>query len=92
MLKFFHARLGAICCRFGEVLMITKRRKVKSTTFSDFVRNASSREKRKFFAQVIEEAIQKQKEVIAKANEIDGYVFVFTTMWFQCATTKRLNL
>uniref|UniRef100_UPI0040473982 hypothetical protein n=1 Tax=Shewanella baltica TaxID=62322 RepID=UPI0040473982 len=72
--------------------MITKRRKVKSTTFSDFVRNASSREKRKFFAQVIEEAIQKQKEVIAKANEIDGYVFVFTTMWFQCATTKRLNL
>lgn len=55
-----------------EVLMITKCRKVKSTAFSDFVRNASSREKRKFFAKVIEEAIQKQKEVIAKANEIDG--------------------
>ena len=52
--------------------MITKRRRGKSTAFSDFVRNASSREKRKFFAKVIEEAIQKQKEVIAKANEIDG--------------------
>ncbi|MCT8857497.1 hypothetical protein K5M76_09815 [Shewanella xiamenensis] len=52
--------------------MITKRRKVKSTAFSDFVRNASFMEKRKFFAKVIEEAIQKQKEVIAKANEIDG--------------------
>ncbi|GGN02577.1 hypothetical protein GCM10009124_35470 [Shewanella xiamenensis] len=52
--------------------MITKCRKVKSTAFSDFVRNASSREKRKFFAKVIEEATQKQTEVIAKANEIDG--------------------
>ncbi|ESE40350.1 hypothetical protein SHD_3102 [Shewanella decolorationis S12] len=55
-----------------EVLKITKCHKVKSTVFSDFVRNASSREKRKFFAKVIEEAIQKQKEVIAKANEIEG--------------------
>ncbi|MGI1944775.1 hypothetical protein [Shewanella glacialipiscicola] len=52
--------------------MITKRRKVKSTAFSDFVQNASSREKSDFFEKVIEEAIQKQKEVIAKANEIDG--------------------
>ncbi|MCU8028539.1 MULTISPECIES: hypothetical protein [Shewanella] len=52
--------------------MIIKRRKVKSTAFSDFVRNASSREKSDFFEKVIEEAIQKQKEVIAKANEIDG--------------------
>ena len=52
--------------------MIIKRRKVKSTAFSDFVRNASYREKSDFFEKVIEEAIQKQKEVIAKANEIDG--------------------
>ena len=70
--------------------MITKRRKVKSTAFSDFVRNASFREKRKFFTKIIEEAIQKQKEVIAKANEIDGYVFVFTTMWFQCSAKKYI--
>lgn len=52
--------------------MITKRRKVKSTAFSDFVRNASFREKRKFFTKIIEEATQKQKEVIAKADENDG--------------------
>ena len=70
--------------------MIIKRRKVKSTAFSDFVRNASSREKSDFFEKVIEEAIQKQKEVIAKANEIDGqlYVFVFTTMWLLCSAEK----
>lgn len=52
--------------------MIIKRRKVKSTAFSDFVRNASSSEKRNFFTKIIEEATQKQKEVIANANQIDG--------------------
>ncbi|MCU7974114.1 hypothetical protein L5M43_02350 [Shewanella sp. SW36] len=70
--------------------MIIKRRKVKSTAFSDFVRNASSREKSDFFKKVIEEAIQKQKEVIAKANEIDGQVYVFTIMWFQCNAAKYI--
>jgi len=73
MVEVFSCHNGCLySCRFWEVLMITKRRKVKSTAFSDFVRNASSREKRKFFAKVIEEATQKQKEVIAKANELDG--------------------
>ena len=45
-----------------------KREKVKSTPFSDFVRNASSREKRKFFDKVIKETIAEQNEMIKKAQ------------------------
>ena len=73
--------------------MITKRRKVKSTAFSDFVRNASYREKSDFFQKVIEEVTQKQKEVIAKANEIDGYVYgmlyLFTNIGTKTALVPR---
>ncbi|MCT8982649.1 hypothetical protein N4S66_19525 [Shewanella algae] len=51
--------------------MLAKRDKVKSTAFSDFVRHASSREKKKFFDKIVKETIQEQKEMIAKANS-DG--------------------
>ncbi|NYR11092.1 hypothetical protein HC000_01045 [Pseudoalteromonas sp. MIP2626] len=46
----------------------SKREKVKSTPFSDFVRNASSREKRKFFDKVIKDTIAEQNEMIKKAQ------------------------
>lgn len=51
--------------------MFTKRDKVKSTAFSDFVRHASSREKKKFFDKIVKETIEEQKEMIAKAKGVD---------------------
>ncbi|BDA60912.1 MULTISPECIES: hypothetical protein [Shewanella] len=51
--------------------MFTKRNKVKSTAFSDFVRHASSREKKKFFDKIVKETIEEQKEMIAKAKSVD---------------------
>lgn len=49
--------------------MFTKRDKVKSTAFSDFVRHASSRDKKKFFDKVVRETIKEQQEMIAKADQ-----------------------
>lgn len=48
-----------------------KREKVKSTPFSEFVRNAKSGEKRKFFDKVVKETIEEQKTMIAKAKQHD---------------------
>lgn len=52
-------------------MLTTKREKVKSTPFSEFVRNASSSEKRKFFDKVVKETIEEQKTMIAKAKQQD---------------------
>lgn len=49
-------------------MIANKREKVKSTPFSDFVRHASSREKRKFFDKVVRETIKEQQEMITKAK------------------------
>lgn len=49
--------------------MFTKRDKVKSTAFSDFVRHASSTDKTKFFDKVVREIIKEQQEMIAKADQ-----------------------
>ncbi len=49
--------------------MSAKRDKVKTTAFSDFVRHASSRDKKKFFNKVIQETIKEQQELIAKADQ-----------------------
>lgn len=48
-----------------------RRKKVTSTAFSEFVRNASAKEKRKFFDKVVRETITEQKEMIAKANQVE---------------------
>lgn len=40
------------------------REKVKSTPFSEFVRNSSAREKRKFFNKVIKDTVAEQRAVI----------------------------
>jgi len=51
-------------------MLSSKREKVDSTPFSDFVRNASSREKRKFFDKVIRESVEEQRKMIAEAERI----------------------
>ncbi|MFC3022929.1 hypothetical protein ACFODT_03675 [Vibrio zhugei] len=47
----------------------TKREKVKSTPFSDFIRHASSSEKRKLFDKVVRKTIKEQQDMIAKADQ-----------------------
>ena len=44
------------------------REKVKSTPFSEFVRNGSAREKRKFFDKVIKETVAVQRAMIEEAK------------------------
>lgn len=51
-------------------MIITKREKVKSTPFSDFVRHAPAREKIKFFDKVVQETIKEQQHMIAKGNDM----------------------
>lgn len=46
----------------------TKRKKITSTSLSDFFRFASTQEKNQFYAKVVQEAIKDQKEMIAKAQ------------------------
>lgn len=49
--------------------MVTKtREKVQSTPFSNFVRNASDQEKRKFFGKVIKQAVAEQRAMIEQAK------------------------
>ena len=47
----------------------SKREKVKSTPFSEFIRHASSRDKKKFFDKVVKETIKEQQIMIEKAKE-----------------------
>ena len=54
-------------------MFTTKREKVKSTPFTEFIRNASSGEKRKFFDQVVKETIEEQKTMIAKARQHESH-------------------
>ena len=48
--------------------MFKSREKVKSTPFSEFVRNASSKEKRKFFDKVIKETVKVQLAMIEESK------------------------
>jgi len=48
--------------------MFTQREKVKSTPFSEFVRNSSAKDKRKFFDKVIKETVAEQRAMIKKAE------------------------
>lgn len=49
-------------------MFINTREKVKSTPFSEFVRNASSKEKRKLFDKVIKETVAEQRAMIKQAE------------------------
>ena len=51
-------------------MIITKREKVKSTPFSEFVRHAPAGEKIKFFDKVVQVTIKEQQLMIAKSNNI----------------------
>ena len=48
-----------------------KHKKVKPTSFSDFMRNASTQEKNEFFAKVVEAATEEQRLIIAKAKSMN---------------------
>ncbi|PFG07869.1 hypothetical protein [Marinobacter sp. LV10MA510-1] len=48
----------------------SKREKVQSTPFADFMRHASSEEKSDFFSKVVKETIEEQRQMIAKAQSV----------------------
>jgi uncharacterized FlgJ-related protein len=48
--------------------MFKSREKVKSTPFTEFVRNSSAKEKRKFFDKVIKETVAVQRAMIEKSK------------------------
>lgn len=47
----------------------SKCEKVESTSFSEFIRHASSCDKKKFFDKVVKKNIEKQQPMIEKAKE-----------------------
>lgn len=51
--------------------LTSKREKVVSTAFGEFVRNASSRDKKKLLDKVVQETILEQREMIAKAKQLE---------------------
>jgi len=55
-------------------MVTTKRLKVKSTPFSEFVRHAPESEKKKFFDKVVNVTIKEQRDMIAKAEEINASI------------------
>ncbi len=72
-----------VCCRHRDIKLtnnakvkgveklldyVLDLKKVKSTPFSEFVRNASSKEKRKFFDKVIKETVAVQKAMIEESK------------------------
>lgn len=50
-------------------MFFLKTKKVASTPFSDFIRNASSGEKKKVYKVVLVKATERQKSVIQKRKE-----------------------
>ena len=51
-----------------EMFTSNKEKRPKATPFSDFIRKASSGEKKKVFAEVLQKANEDQQAVIAKAS------------------------
>jgi len=56
------------CPEFNIISMFSKLKTVKSTLFSDFIRNASSREKKRVYSDVMKKATDRQLKVIRQAN------------------------
>lgn len=50
---------------------ISKRKPLASTPFSDFIRNASSGEKKRVYEDVMKKATERQRRVLAEANQSD---------------------
>lgn len=51
------------------MLDIFRSKPKSSTPFSDFIRNASSREKKRVYADVLKKATDRQLEIISKARD-----------------------
>lgn len=59
-------------CQKGDAAMLALRRKKKntgSTPFSDFIREAPAREKKRVYADVLEKATKDQAEVLERARQ-----------------------
>ncbi|GGX69061.1 hypothetical protein [Saccharospirillum salsuginis] len=50
--------------------MFSSQPKVASTAFSDFIRNAPSKEKKRVYAKVLEGASERQRKQVEKAQEM----------------------
>lgn len=50
-------------------MFFDKLKKIESTPFSDFIRNASSGEKKKVYKVVLNKATERQKDVIRRRKE-----------------------
>ena len=48
-----------------KIPFIRKNKKIESTKFSRFIRNASSSEKKKIYTKVMQKAIQDQANIVA---------------------------
>jgi len=49
----------------------SKRKPLASTPFSDFIRNASSREKKRVYEDVMKKATERQQRILAEAGQSD---------------------
>lgn len=49
--------------------LFSKQKTVKSTSFSEFIRNASSKEKKRVYSDVLKKATEAQNKVINQANQ-----------------------
>jgi len=48
--------------------IFSKKKTVKSTVFSDFIRNAPSREKKRVYSDVLKRATERQQGIIRRAQ------------------------
>ena len=48
--------------------LFSKLKTVETTAFAEFIRNASSRQKKRVYADVLEKATEKQLEIIHRAH------------------------
>lgn len=52
------------------MLTLFKKKPTESTRFSEFIRNASSEEKKKVYARVLKSATEQQNEVLSRHVEL----------------------
>jgi len=52
-----------------SILSNKSAKKMKTTPFSDFIRNASSREKKRVYSHVLKNASERQNDVVEKAKK-----------------------
>ena len=55
-----------------SILSNKSAKKMKTTPFSDFIRNASSREKKRVYSHVLNNASKRQNDVVEKAEKEFG--------------------